>query len=86
MVYGAAIWPATLECGDLSLRPIRYRDRHEWMAVRRRNARWLEPWEASNPAPGGYLPQSPAALRRIETAVHDRRMIREGICKSLQHP
>lgn len=71
MVYGAAIWPATLECGDLSLRPIRYRDRHEWMAVRRRNARWLEPWEASNPAPGGYLPAFSEMVRSLK---HQARM------------
>ena len=43
------IWPVTLECGDLVLRPIRYRDRKEWTEVRSRNSEWLAPWEASNP-------------------------------------
>ncbi|MBB6405762.1 ribosomal-protein-alanine N-acetyltransferase [Arthrobacter sp. AZCC_0090] len=46
----------TLECGDLILRPIRYRDKKEWTEVRSRNSDWLAPWEASNPAPGGHLP------------------------------
>ncbi|NYD76858.1 ribosomal-protein-alanine N-acetyltransferase [Arthrobacter cupressi] len=46
----------TLESGDLLLRPIRYRDKNEWTEVRSRNSEWLAPWEASNPAPGGALP------------------------------
>lgn len=53
---GSFAWPVTLECGDLVLRPIRYRDRKEWSALRARNEKWLAPWEASNPAPGGGLP------------------------------
>lgn len=56
MMYGSAIWPVTLESGDLLLRPIRYRDKREWSEVRSRNSEWLAPWEASNPAPGGRLP------------------------------
>jgi len=55
-VWGSAIWPVTLESGDLLLRPIRYRDKQEWTEVRSRNSEWLAPWEASNPAPGGALP------------------------------
>jgi len=55
-MWGSAIWPVTLECGDLTLRPIRYRDKKEWTEVRSRNSDWLAPWEASNPAPGGRLP------------------------------
>ncbi|UVJ38475.1 GNAT family N-acetyltransferase [Arthrobacter sp. CJ23] len=55
-MWGSAIWPVTLEHGDLALRPIRYRDRREWTEVRSRNTDWLAPWEASNPAPGGHLP------------------------------
>ncbi|MGW9415849.1 GNAT family N-acetyltransferase [Arthrobacter cupressi] len=55
-MWGSAIWPVTLESGDLLLRPIRYRDKNEWTEVRSRNSEWLAPWEASNPAPGGALP------------------------------
>ncbi|MHA7306803.1 GNAT family N-acetyltransferase [Arthrobacter sp. TMN-49] len=55
-MWGQAVWPVTLECGDLVLRPIKFRDRAEWGAVRARNAAWLQPWEASNPASQGQLP------------------------------
>ncbi|MCC9173263.1 GNAT family N-acetyltransferase [Arthrobacter sp. zg-Y179] len=49
-------WPVTLESDDVILRPIRHRDRREWTEVRSRNARWVGPWEASNPLPGGEPP------------------------------
>ena len=32
------------------MRPIRYRDAGTWHEVRRRNERWLAPWEATPPA------------------------------------
>lgn len=55
-MLGQAIWPVTLACGDLVLRPIKLRDKAEWTTVRARNAAWLQPWEASNPANQGQLP------------------------------
>lgn len=55
-MWGQAIWPVTLTCGDLALRPIRLRDKAEWTRVRARNADWLLPWEASSPAGPGELP------------------------------
>lgn len=58
-------WPVTLETDNLILRPVRLRDRKEWTAVRERNAEWLAPWEASNPAPGGYLPSYPEMVRSL---------------------
>jgi ribosomal-protein-alanine N-acetyltransferase len=64
-VWGSAIWPVTLECGDLGLRPIRYRDRREWTELRVRNAKWMAPWEASNPLPGGELPSYAAMVRSL---------------------
>lgn len=60
------IWPVTLECGDLILRPIRYRDKKEWTQVRGRNSEWLTPWEASNPAPGGALPDYRQMVRSLK--------------------
>ena len=63
---GSPIWPVTLECGDLVLRPIRYRDRKEWTEVRSRNSEWLAPWEASNPAPGGGLPDYRQMVRSLK--------------------
>ena len=56
MAYGARRWPVTLESGDLVLRPLRQRDKAEWMALRRRNADWLKAWEATQPDPSGPLP------------------------------
>jgi ribosomal-protein-alanine N-acetyltransferase len=55
-VWGQAIWPVTLESGDVVLRPIKLRDKAEWTRVRARNAAWLQPWEASNPVSQGQLP------------------------------
>ena len=62
---GSSIWPVTLTCGDLVLRPIRYRDRREWTEVRSRNRDWLAPWEASNPTPGGALPNYRQMVRSL---------------------
>lgn len=55
----------TLGTGDLTLRPIRHRDRREWTDVRRRNATWLAQWEATNPDPGGYLPDYHEMVRAL---------------------
>ncbi len=63
---GSFNWPVTLESGDVLLRPIRYRDRKEWMALRSRNSEWLAPWEASNPAPGGGLPDYRQMVRSLK--------------------
>ncbi|WP_458111535.1 GNAT family N-acetyltransferase [Arthrobacter sp. R1-13] len=62
---GSSIWPVTLSCGELVLRPIRYRDRKEWTEVRSRNRDWLAPWEASNPMPGGQLPSYRQMVRSL---------------------
>ncbi|MEB7503548.1 GNAT family protein [Arthrobacter koreensis] len=64
-MLGSAIWPVTLESGDLILRPIRYRDRTEWNSVRSRNARWIGPWEATNPLPGTVLPSYTGMVRSL---------------------
>ena len=66
LVAGSFQWPVTLETGDLVLRPIRYRDRREWSEVRSRNSEWLAPWEASNPVPGGGLPDYRQMVRSLK--------------------
>jgi ribosomal-protein-alanine N-acetyltransferase len=38
-------WPARLEHGGVGVRSLRLRDARAWVEVRRRNRRWLEPWE-----------------------------------------
>ncbi|MFJ3956253.1 GNAT family N-acetyltransferase [Arthrobacter sp. NPDC090010] len=60
-------WPVTLEHGDIILRPIRQQDRSEWTAVRQRNREWLQPWEASNPVPGGRLPSYRDMVSSLKT-------------------
>ena len=62
-MWGQAIWPVTLESGDLVLRPIKLRDKAEWTRVRNRNSAWLQPWEASNPAGQGEPPTYPGMVR-----------------------
>jgi len=41
----------TLAEGVVGIRPIRRRDMAVWRDVRRRNAEWLRPWEATQPDP-----------------------------------
>jgi len=41
--------PMALVGSDVTLRPIRYRDRSEWNRVRAENREWLTPWEATLP-------------------------------------
>lgn len=43
------MWPATVQRGAICLRPLGYRDRHAWQAVRARNMDWLRPWDATMP-------------------------------------
>ena len=42
-------WPLILNDGELTLRPLRIRDRGAWLSARRRNREWLSPWEATSP-------------------------------------
>jgi ribosomal-protein-alanine N-acetyltransferase len=41
--------PMALVGSEVTLRPIRYRDRSEWNRVRAENREWLTPWEATLP-------------------------------------
>lgn len=47
-------WPTTVQGPHLILRPMRLRDRTEWSALRRANATWLAPWDATVPDGDGY--------------------------------
>ena len=64
-MWRQAIWPVTLECGDIVLRPIRHRDKSAWTEIRSRNYDWLAPWEASNPNPGSLLPTFGGMVRAL---------------------
>ncbi|PFG20496.1 GNAT family N-acetyltransferase [Serinibacter salmoneus] len=45
------MWPVSLSEGPLVLRALRRRDGAQWATLRRRNAAWLAPWEATVPDP-----------------------------------
>ena len=52
-------WPVTLQYADIELAPMKKRYQAEWERVRRDNATWLRPWEATlppgaQPGPGTY--------------------------------
>jgi len=66
-------WPATLQYGPVTLRPLAYRDARAWRAVRRRNAAWLMPWDATVP-PGGN--ERPASFRTLVSRLN--RHARQG--------
>lgn len=44
------VWPVILNHDDIVLAPLRYAHRGQWHEVRRRNAAWLTPWEATDPS------------------------------------
>ena len=71
----SAGWPVTLQYGDVTLRPLRYRDARAWRAVRRRNAAWLQPWEATVPPGGGER----AATFRSHAVTLGARIARQGL-------
>ena len=50
--------------GPVGLRPIRRRDARVWRQIRRRNADWLRPWEATQPDPTS---DPPTFLRMVAT-------------------
>jgi [ribosomal protein S5]-alanine N-acetyltransferase len=60
-------WPVTLVQGDIRLRPLRTRDSRAWQEVRRRNADYLKPWDATMPDEGrdsGEQPPTFASMVR----------------------
>lgn len=57
-------WPVTLRWDDLVLRPLRRSDSRRWSQVRRDNAAWLRPWEATLPAADPGVPATFGAMVR----------------------
>ena len=73
-------WPATprtvLPSGQvLTLRPLGRADRTAWEPLRRRNAAWLSPWEATAPGEAA-VPTSFSRLRRnLDRAAREAAML-----------
>ena len=57
-------WPVTLRHGPVQLAPMRQRDRAAWDEVRKANAAWLKPWEATLPPGAQVGPATYAGLVR----------------------
>jgi len=69
-------WPATLREGRIGLRPIRLRDAAAWREVRRVNADWLRPWEATLPIGETDAPMSFAGMvRRLRAEAREGRTL-----------
>lgn len=71
-------WPVILRSEEITLRPLRLRDRKKWHEVRRANQAWLEPWEATLPqVPGeGGLRQLPTFFEMIGSYNKEGRAMR----------
>ncbi len=70
-------WPATLEAGRVSLRPLRRRDAADWERLQLANEAWLSPWEPSAPA-SWAVRHSRGNFRRMVRAL--RRRANLGLC------
>ncbi len=74
--YGTHHWPVSLRHERVVLSPMRRRDQLPWERVRRRNAGWLKPWEATLPPGSSAGPTSYAALvRSLTRQARDDRML-----------
>ncbi len=74
-------WPVVIVDKELILRPFRYRDRSQWNEVRRINAEWLAPWEATRPAldSDNPLPTFYQMIRYYNREARELRSISLGI-------
>ncbi|MEP7088922.1 MAG: GNAT family protein [Nocardioidaceae bacterium] len=61
---GGQPWQVELSHGRVGLRPLSTGDTRAWNEVRRRNADWLRPWEATVPPGDTTAPRSFRALVR----------------------
>lgn len=70
-------WPARLTHGELTARPLARSDRAEWLALRRRNADWLGPWEGHPPGRPPTDPWLSEPYQPLRRAMH--REARRGL-------
>jgi ribosomal-protein-alanine N-acetyltransferase len=65
-----------LRCGRVGLRPLSTGDARAWNEVRRRNAEWLRPWEATVPPGDSSAPRTFRALvRDLRRQARERRAL-----------
>jgi ribosomal-protein-alanine N-acetyltransferase len=74
-------WPITLNGSEISLKPLRLRDRKKWLQVRAENREWLAPWEATLPFIPGSDAESlrkelPSFFRLVQTLNRESRDVR----------
>lgn len=68
-------WPIVLRDRELELRPLRRRDRRAYERLRADNARWLAPWDASDPAAPTRAPAFGEMLRWMDGAARRGTML-----------
>ena len=68
-------WPEVIAGNAIFLRPLRFRDRSKWNAVRAENRTWLAPWEATTPniADEGNLQRLPSYFGMVRTLNREAR-------------
>lgn len=66
-------WPIQLHIGELSLRPLRLRDKAQWESVRAENRDWLSPWEATVPHTPDNEGIPPTYRQMIKSLDHEAR-------------
>ena len=64
-----------IKSGEITLKPLRLRDRSAWEEVRRANREWLSPWEATRPQVDGE-PPLPSYFAMVRQAHRDARELR----------
>ena len=74
-------WPVKIQDRELTLRPLRYRDKVEWEYVREINMDWLAPWEATRPPvdPNQYTPSFYGMVQHFNREARSGRSLAFGI-------
>lgn len=72
------LWPIELQAdlprgGVVGIRAMRGRDRHDYLDLRARNRRWLEPWDPTNPDGVRVTVSFAQLLREQRRAARDER-------------
>ena len=68
-------WPVVLQHGPLTLQPYRKRDHVAWTRLRKANAQWLKPWDATAPDTRETPPSFFAMIRQHELEARQGRCL-----------